>query len=251
MRRITDRRWLVAMSVLSCMVHLSLFAAAGHVASNWSSDRVERSSVRIALGSTGAAAGQLEQPQVIEASEPVPEEPTEQQPDEQVSEQPDMPEPPVPVEPTPEPAPVPEPTESTTEPPPEPKPRVVQDMIGNLGVAGERAPSEQVDTDGETQQEGFNAPYDFDGAVLAHLSSFRRFPMHARMRREEGAVTVSFTIDRNGRVLRSRIVDGSGSRLLDRAALKQIERAEPFPTPPDDARWTERDYRTTIRFELR
>ncbi|MFP4209199.1 MAG: energy transducer TonB [Wenzhouxiangella sp.] len=250
MRRLADRRWLLAMAIVSCLVHLSLFAAAERLVSALSNDRVERSSVRVALGSTGAAPGQIEQQPATETAEPVPEPPVEDIPEEVVTETPEVVEP-APEETPPEPDPEPEPEPEPVEAPPEPEPPAVQDVTGSLGLAGESDPSDQVDTEGDTRQEGFEAPYDYDGAVLAHLSGFRQFPMQARMRREQGEVGVAFVIDRAGRVLRARITEGSGSRRLDRAALDQIDRAAPFPQAPPEVEWTERSYRATIRFELR
>lgn len=249
MSPLDDQRWLLAMGTVSCLVHLGLFVAADGLINVLSSDRVERSSVRIALGSSGAAPGQIEQSPLTEARESTSEQPVEQPSEDAFTETPDVVEPPLEVESTSMPEAVPEPVEVLPEP--EPEPSAVQDVTGNRGLAGEREPSEYVDTDGDTHQEGFAAQYDFDGAVLAHLSGFRRFPMTAKMRGEEGRVVVSFMIDPRGRVVLASVTEGSGSRVLDRAALDQIKRAEPFPAAPPEATWSERGYQTTIRFELR
>ena len=49
----------------------------------------------------------------------------------------------------------------------------------------------------------------------------------------EGVVKVKFGIDKNGKVLFSKIVKTSGYGVLDRAAINAIENSEPFPAIPD------------------
>ncbi|MGJ4856976.1 energy transducer TonB [Labrys sp. La1] len=45
-------------------------------------------------------------------------------------------------------------------------------------------------------------------------------------------VTVGFVLDRDGRVLSARVVQGSGKSEFDQAALEALKRATPFPKPP-------------------
>jgi protein TonB len=49
-------------------------------------------------------------------------------------------------------------------------------------------------------------------------------------------VTISFKINNQGGLSSVAIVKKSGSDALDRAAVKQIQRAAPFPKPPAGAR---------------
>ncbi|MFQ5458560.1 MAG: TonB family protein [Myxococcota bacterium] len=55
------------------------------------------------------------------------------------------------------------------------------------------------------------------------------YPRVARRRGIEGTVHVRFGIRKDGRVDRLAIARSSGHRLLDRASLKTIERAQPLP----------------------
>jgi protein TonB len=46
--------------------------------------------------------------------------------------------------------------------------------------------------------------------------------------------TITFEIDRKGRLMDIRIVSSSGHPELDVAAFDPLQRAEPFPPPPAD-----------------
>jgi TonB family protein len=48
------------------------------------------------------------------------------------------------------------------------------------------------------------------------------YPREARMRNEEGRTTIRFTVDMNGRLLLSQVVESSGSRWLDAFTLYKL-----------------------------
>jgi protein TonB len=50
-----------------------------------------------------------------------------------------------------------------------------------------------------------------------------------------GTVMIGFTIDQRGDILSRQIVQSSGSKLLDDAALASLDRSAPFPPPPGEA----------------
>jgi periplasmic protein TonB len=62
------------------------------------------------------------------------------------------------------------------------------------------------------------------------LERNKRYPSQARG--EQGETTLTFTIDRQGHLLSSRVVRSAGSAALDAAALAMLGRAQPFPAPP-------------------
>ena|SRR5262245_8078288 len=68
--------------------------------------------------------------------------------------------------------------------------------------------------------------------IVRQLESRKQYPADARSRREEGAVLIVFRLDRQGRLVSSRIVRGSGSATLDNAGLALVSQAQPFPPPP-------------------
>ncbi len=74
-----------------------------------------------------------------------------------------------------------------------------------------------------------------DDVVRAWLAMHQHYPRAARRHRIEGTVTLAFALDARGRVVRAAIDGTSGSRVLDRAALDLLGRAEPFPVAATEA----------------
>lgn len=65
--------------------------------------------------------------------------------------------------------------------------------------------------------------------VSAHLNRRKTYPAEARQARQQGVVTVRFTVDRNGGVSGVSIKRSSGHELLDRATLDLLQRVAPLP----------------------
>ena len=65
--------------------------------------------------------------------------------------------------------------------------------------------------------------------VAARLQQNKRYPAAAEARHEQGVVTLSFTVDRDGRVLAKSIARSSGHPALDEEVLAMIQRAQPLP----------------------
>ena len=72
----------------------------------------------------------------------------------------------------------------------------------------------------------------FATTLFGHLNRYKRYPASARMRRQEGVVSLRFTMDRQGHVLSYEIAKTSGSDALDNEARELIKRAEPLPVIP-------------------
>ena len=70
------------------------------------------------------------------------------------------------------------------------------------------------------------------GELAAWLDRHKRYPAAARRRRQTGTVRVTFTIDRQGRVLSKRIVSSSGHAALDKEVEAMLRRASPMPKIP-------------------
>ena len=69
--------------------------------------------------------------------------------------------------------------------------------------------------------------------VLRKIEAAKRYPKRARRRNIQGVVDIVFTIGSDGGIVSVKIVESSGSRILDRAAVDAVKRASPFPIPPN------------------
>jgi protein TonB len=83
------------------------------------------------------------------------------------------------------------------------------------------------------------------------LERNKRYPQDARNRHQQGTVQLAFSIDREGRVLASRVATSSGSSALDKEALELAVRASPFPRPPADLRGDQINLTVPIRFNIK
>ena len=84
-------------------------------------------------------------------------------------------------------------------------------------------------------------------AGVARLAHFQRYPAQAKG--ATGVVNLNFSIDRQGHVLNSGIINSSGSSVLDAEALSLLTRAAPLPPPPAAVPDTDLTFVLPIRFE--
>lgn len=70
--------------------------------------------------------------------------------------------------------------------------------------------------------------------LLGQLNRAKRYPPHARSRRQEGVSYLRFSMDRQGNVLQASLEQSSGHSILDQETLAMIKRAEPLIIPPDE-----------------
>jgi periplasmic protein TonB len=87
--------------------------------------------------------------------------------------------------------------------------------------------------------------------MLALLERNKRYPESAQSRHQQGTARVFFSLDRQGRVVASRIVRSSGTDALDEEALALLRRAQPFPAPPPELPGPRIDLTVPIRFNLK
>ncbi len=68
--------------------------------------------------------------------------------------------------------------------------------------------------------------------VSAHLNRRKVYPPEARKARQQGVVTVRFTVDRAGNISNVSIKRSSGHEVLDQATLDLVRRVAPLPRFP-------------------
>jgi periplasmic protein TonB len=87
--------------------------------------------------------------------------------------------------------------------------------------------------------------------IVALLEHHKRYPPAAQSRHQQGTAQVFFSIDREGRVLDSRIVRSAGVAALDAEALALLKRAQPFPPPPPELAGERITVTVPIAFQLK
>jgi protein TonB len=87
--------------------------------------------------------------------------------------------------------------------------------------------------------------------IALQVERHKGYPAIARARRETGIAELAFTIDRQGRVLASRVVRTSGSAALDQETIDTVKRAQPFPEPPPNMPGETFEFTVPIKFNIR
>jgi len=95
-----------------------------------------------------------------------------------------------------------------------------------------------------------NAADTWEGRVLAALHIERRYPRLAMARRQQGVPYIRFVMDRDGKVLSSRLERSSGFGELDREAVALAKRAAPLPKPPGDVAGETIEFVVPVEFFL-
>lgn len=90
----------------------------------------------------------------------------------------------------------------------------------------------------------------YKAALRAAIEANKRYPRYARMRRQEGEITVAFTVHADGRISDVHIVGEPLSRSLERAAREAVTRVGRFRPLPDNAPSKPMRLRIAVRFDL-
>ena len=84
--------------------------------------------------------------------------------------------------------------------------------------------------------------------IATHLQRYKRYPLAAAARGQQGTAELQFTVDRNGHVMSASLQRGSGHALLDEETLALIRRAQPLPRPPGDVAGHDFTFTVPVRF---
>ena len=88
-------------------------------------------------------------------------------------------------------------------------------------------------------------------ALAAAIDRNKYYPLSSRRRGEEGTVLVRFVIQKDGDFSDLSVVESSGSRRLDKAALKTLRRVAPFRKIPESVGRSHWSITVPIAFSLR
>lgn len=159
------------------------------------------------------------------------------------------------------PAPEPPPPVDLKPPPPKPKPKPVEKpkpVVKQPPAAAaapqatlDQAPRAAAPAQGATPEPPSSALPTWKGLLLRHLERHKRYPADAQRQRQEGVVSVRFTLSRDGRVLAARLERASGVASLDQEGLDLLQRAQPMPPFPPDQPGESMELVVPIQFFLK
>ena len=86
--------------------------------------------------------------------------------------------------------------------------------------------------------------------LISSIRAVQKYPKKALIAGIEGEVTVLVKIDKWGKILENSIEQKSGSRILDRAVLKMVRKAAPFPVIPAELQAKEFEFEVPLSFTL-
>ena len=138
--------------------------------------------------------------------------------------------------PRPKKQPRPEPVVKT-----EPEPVVEPEIVVQPPPVVEVAPPKPVDT---------RIIDEYKLSIRRAIEANKRYPRKARRLRQQGTVTLAFTILRDGTIENLRITQSAGADRLDQAALKAIEKISgryPLPAELNKPSW---DFNVPIQYSL-
>ncbi len=95
------------------------------------------------------------------------------------------------------------------------------------GQAVASSPAATSGTRGET-----NPLSSYVREILSLLNQNKIYPQEAIDREEEGRVTLKVTLAADGKLKQVQVVEGAVFEVLNRAAVKTVQKVAPFPSPP-------------------
>jgi protein TonB len=241
--------------VISALVHLGLLALFMAGVAQLPSDTQKETRLAVNLQMFQPPPPSLPEPEPEPEAEPEPEPTPPVEPEPIPAPAPVMEPPPEPVpakvEPQPRPKPAPKPKPKPA-PPPEPLPvtKPVEPVLTPPPVPQpvvQSAPVEPAVDSGLIRR----IEEEYKASLRQAIEANKGYPRRAVRLRQEGEVVVGFTILRSGAIEGLRIVESSGSALLDKAALGAVEKTSgqlPFPEALTREQWA---FTIPINYALR
>ncbi len=90
----------------------------------------------------------------------------------------------------------------------------------------------------------------YGNTLWGAISKYKKYPRIAQQRGWQGEVIVELSLDGNGKLRSKQILQSSGYDSLDQQALEMVEKALPFPAPPEALRGSNFTIRVPIPFKL-
>lgn len=103
---------------------------------------------------------------------------------------------------------------------------------------------------GPSQAELDDAKGRYGNALWGAIGKHKQYPKIALMRGWQGEAIVELQLDSSGKLKSKKIIQSSGFDALDKQALEMVEKAAPFPLPPEVLRGNSFSIKVTIPFKI-
>lgn len=90
----------------------------------------------------------------------------------------------------------------------------------------------------------------YGNSLWGAISKHKKYPKIAAMRNWQGEAIVELELDGNGKLKSKKIIQSSGHDVLDKQALEMVEKALPFPQPPEVLRGNNFTITVPVPFKL-
>jgi protein TonB len=90
----------------------------------------------------------------------------------------------------------------------------------------------------------------YGNALWNAISKHKKYPKIAQMRGWQGEAIVELLLDGGGKIKSKKIAQSSGYEALDKQALEMVEKAQPFPAPPEALRGNNFTITVPVPFKL-
>lgn len=103
---------------------------------------------------------------------------------------------------------------------------------------------------GPSQADIDDAKGRYGNTLWGAIGKQKQYPKVALLRGWQGEVVVELQLDGSGKLKSKKIIQSSGHNVLDEKALDMVDKAAPFPAPPDTLRGSSFSIKVPIPFKI-
>lgn len=101
-----------------------------------------------------------------------------------------------------------------------------------------------------SQEDMDDARGKYGNTLWGAIGKHKQYPRIAQMRGWQGEAIVELLLDGSGKLKSKKIIQSSGFETLDKQALEMVDKAAPFPAPPEVLRGSNFSIKVPIPFKL-